>query len=336
MNGPSIIDAIRFAVKIVQEHLELQPGEEVVIIADSYTDRLMLDALAGAIAGVGGEFTIVTQPARTRSEEIHKLTRSALNAYHGADVIIPATGSCGVSQYAASSTIWPLLAEKKARVFTLSERSIEEMTEGAAAADYYEVERTNLRLIEAFRGADCVVIETELGTHLELSVAGRAFDSLASFARKAGEEGGIPSGEVCTAPVLGTTNGVAVIDGPIGYVGPLQEPITLIAQDGQWVEVQGDSPQVDKIRNYFDTIENARNVAEFAIGTNPKARKNGVYSEEKKRLGTMHLAFGRSNKTGNWECEVWSQIHGDLVIYSPTIYADGKVVMEHGSVLGEA
>jgi len=333
MNGPSIIDGIRFAVKIVREHLELQVGEEVVIIADSYTDRLMLDALAGAIAGVGGEFTIVTQPARTRPEEIHKLTRSALNAYQGADVIIPATGSCGVSQYAAASTIWPLLAEKKARVFTLSERSIEEMTEGAAAANYHDVEKTNLRLLEAFRGAERVLVETELGTHMEFSIAGRVFDSLASFARHPGEEGGIPSGEVCTAPVLGTANGVAVIDGPIGYVGPLSEPIRMTASNGQWVDVHGASAQADKLRHYLDTIENARNVAEFAVGTNPKARKNGVYSEEKKRLGTMHFAFGRSNKTGDWECEVWSQIHGDLVVYAPTISVDGRTVVENGNIV---
>jgi len=330
MNGPTIIDAIHQAIKIVTQHIELQPGEEVVVIADSYTDRLMLDALAGVIAGVGAEFTLVMQPARTRPEDIHKLTRSALNAYEGADVIIPATGSCGVSQYAAASTIWPLLSAKKARVFTLSERSLEELTEGAAAADYYQVERTNLALIGALEGSDEIHVQTELGTDLWLSIKGRTFDSLASFARKPGEEGGIPSGEVCTAPVVGSTRGVAVVDGPIGYVGPLSEPIQLVAEDGKWSEVGGTSPQAEKLRGYFDTIENARNVAEFALGTNPMARKNGVYSEEKKRLGTMHLAFGRSNKTGDWECEIWSAIHGDLVIYEPTIHADGRLIMEKG------
>lgn len=336
MNGPSIIDAVKFATKIVREHLELQPGEEVVVIADSYTDRRMLDALAGAIAGAQAEYTIVVQPARTRPGELHKLTRSAILAYGGADVIIPATGSCGVSQYAAASTIWPLLAAKKARVFTLSERSVEEMTEGAAAADYAEVERTNLRLVRAFAGANEVYITTALGTDLRLSIRGRTLDSLASFARQAGEEGGIPSGEVCTAPVAGSANGVAVIDGPIGYVGPLTAPIKLVAEKGQWVEVIGESPQASKLRDYFATVENARNVAEFAIGTNPAARKSGVYSEEKKRLGTMHLAFGRSNKTGDWECDVWSPIHGDLVIYAPTIRADGRLVVDSGVIVNEA
>ena len=333
MNGPTVIDAIKFAVRIVREQLELQPGEEAVIIADSYTDRLMLDAIAGAIAGAGGEYTIVMQPARTQPDEIHKLTRSALNAYHGADIIIPATGSCGVSQYAAASTIWPLLAEKKARVFTLSERSIDELTEGAAAADYYEVERTNERLIEALQGAEMVRVQTKLGTDMQLSIKGRVFDSLASFARKPGDEGGIPSGEICTAPVVGSANGTAVIDGPIGYVGPHSEPIQMLARDGCWVDVSGDSPEAEKLRRYLETIENARNVAEFAIGTNPMARKNGIYSEEKKRLGTMHFAFGRSNKTGNCECEVWSKIHGDLVVYEPTITADEKVVMENGCIM---
>jgi len=335
MNGPSIIDAISFATKVVTEHLELRPGEEVVMIADSYTDRRMLDALAGAIAGAGGEYTIVIQPARTRPEEIQKLTRSALRAYEGADVIIPATGSCGVSQYAASSTIWPLLAAKKARVFTLSERSVEEMTEGAAAADYHEVERTNLKFIAALEGADRIRISTKLGTNLELSIRDRVLDSLASFARKPGDEGGIPSGEICTAPVVGSASGVAVIDGPIGYIGALSKPIRLTAREGKWIDVEGDTPEAEKLRHYLETLENARNVAEFAIGTNPLARKNGVYSEEKKRLGTMHSAFGRSNKTGDWECEVPSPIHGDLVIYSPTIEVDGRLVFQDGQFIGK-
>jgi leucyl aminopeptidase (aminopeptidase T) len=330
MNGPSIIDGIKFAAQIVKHQLALQPGEEVVIIADTYTERDMLDAMAGAIAGAGAEFTIVTQPARTRPSEIHKLTRSALRAYEGADVIIPATGSCGVSQYGASAVMWPLLGAKKARVFTLSERSLGEMTEGAAGADYGEVERVGLQIIGSLAGVDTVRATTALGTDITFRVKGRDLINLASFARQAGDEGGIPSGEVTVNPIAGVTEGVLVVDGPIGYIGRPKAPLTLVARAGEWVEVRGKGSEADKLRGFFDTMEHARNVAEFAMGTNAWARQNGVVSEEKKRLGTMHTAFGRSTRTADWRCEVWSKIHGDLVVYAPTIEANGKVIMSGG------
>jgi len=330
MNGPSIIDAIKFASQIVKHQLALRPGEEVVIIADAYTERDILDAMAGAIAGAGAEFTIVIQPARTRPSDIHKLTRSALRAYEGADVIIPATGSCGVSQYGASAVMWPLLAAKKARVFTLSERSLNEMTEGAAAADYDEVEGVGLRIIGSLGEAHAVRVTTALGTDITFRVEGRDLINLASFARRAGDEGGIPSGEVTVDPVAGVTEGVLVVDGPIGYVGRPKVPLTLVARAGEWVEVQGTGSEADKLRRFFDTMEHARNVAEFAMGTNAWARQNGVVSEEKKRLGTMHTAFGRSTRTADWRCEVWSKIHGDMVVYAPTIEVDTKVVMKDG------
>ena len=333
MIGPSIIDAIKFAERIVKIHLELKPSEEVVIIADSYTEREMLDALAGAIAGAGAEYTIVIQSARTKPDELHKLTKAALRAYEGSDVIIPATGSCGVSQYAAAPVIWPILAAKKARVFTLSERSLSQMTEGAAGADYLEVEKTGLRIIEALTGVSEVRVTTALGSDIRFRIGGRDLINLASFARNPGDEGGIPSGEVCVDPVVGTAEGVLVVDGPIGYVGRPTGDIKLIAKRGEWVEAIGDSPEAQRLRHYFETVERSRNVAEFAMGTNPVARKNGAVSEEKKRLGTMHSAFGRSNRTADWQCEVWSQIHGDLVVYAPTVEAAGKVIMKEGQLL---
>jgi leucyl aminopeptidase (aminopeptidase T) len=332
VNGPSIVDAVAFATRIVRHQIALQPQEEVVIIADTYTERAMLDAMAGAIAGAGAEFTIVIQPARTRPSDIHKLTRSALRAYEGADVIIPATGSCGVSQYGASAVMWPLLAAKKARVFTLSERSLSEMTEGAASADYAEVERVGLQIVERLKNVDAVRVTTTLGTDITFHLKDRDVINLASFARHPGDEGGIPSGEVTVDPAVGATEGVLVVDGPIGYVGKSVAPLTLTARNGEWVEVDGKGNEADKLRRFFDAMENARNVAEFAMGTNAWARQNGIVSEEKKRLGTMHTAFGRSTRTANWHCDVWSKIHGDMVVYHPTIYANGRIIMEDGAL----
>ncbi|MBI4277497.1 MAG: aminopeptidase [Armatimonadetes bacterium] len=333
MAGPSIVDAIRVAEEIVRSKLELQPGEEVVVIADTYTDRQILDALAGAIAGAGGEFTIVIQTARPRPEEVHKLTRAVLRAYQEGDVIITAAGASSLSLYGSSSVLWPQLAAKKTRLFTLSEPSLRQMVEGASAADYREVEQIGLRIIRSLEGADRVRVTTALGTDITFRIGGRDLINLASFARNPGDEGGIPSGEVSTDPVAGTAEGVVIADGPIGNIERPPKPVRLVARGGQWVEVAGEGAGVERLRHYFDTVENARNVAEFALGTNQWARCTGVVSEEKKRLGVMHTAYGRSNRTADWRCEVWSKIHGDVVVYDVTVEAESKVIMRDGTLL---
>jgi leucyl aminopeptidase (aminopeptidase T) len=332
MAGPSIVDAIRVAERVVRSHVELQPGEEVVIIADTYTEREILDALCGAIAGAGGEFTLVVQPAR-RAEEAHKLTRAVIQAYQNADVLITAAGASSLSLYGSSQYLWPRLAAKQTRLFTLSEPSLRQMTEGASAANYHEVEKTGLRILEALRGADRVHVTTRLGTDITYRIGGRDLINLASFARAPGDEGGIPSGEVSCDPVAGSAHGRVVIDGPVGNIERPAGPLTLVAKDGRWIEAIGDGPGPDRLRTLFDTVENARNVAEFALGTNAWARRTGVVSEEKKRLGVMHTAYGRSNRSADWRCEVWSTIHGDIVVYDPTVEADGRTIMREGQLL---
>jgi leucyl aminopeptidase (aminopeptidase T) len=333
MSGPSIVDAITFAERIVRSHLELQPGEEVVIIADTYTEREILDAMAGAIAGAGGEFTIVIQPARTRPEDRHKMTRSALRAYEGSDVVITAPGSSSTSLYGVYGVLWPLLGARKTRLFTLSEPSLRQMTEGAAGADYGEVEAVGRRIVGKLAKAERVRVTTELGTDVTFTIAGQDVINLASFARQGGDEGGIPSGEVTVDPVVGETEGVVVVDGPIGNVGRPVAPVTLVAKAGEWVEVRGEGAEADRLRQLLETVERARNIAEFALGTNRWARRTGVVSEEKKRLGTMHTAYGRSTRTADWRCQVESKIHGDLVVYAPTVEVDGTVIMHDGTLL---
>lgn len=71
----------------------------------------------------------------------------------------------------------------------------------------------------------------------------------------------------------------------------------------------------------------AYNLAEFGIGTNPKARLIGNVLEDEKVLGTCHVAFGDNSTFGG---KVLAGIHVDGILLKPTIKLDGKTVMEKG------
>jgi leucyl aminopeptidase (aminopeptidase T) len=74
----------------------------------------------------------------------------------------------------------------------------------------------------------------------------------------------------------------------------------------------------------------ARNIAEFGIGTNDSARLSGILLEDEKVMGTVHLALGNNVTMGG---SVNVPIHIDGVIKKPTVFIDGKLLMEDGKLL---
>jgi leucyl aminopeptidase (aminopeptidase T) len=80
----------------------------------------------------------------------------------------------------------------------------------------------------------------------------------------------------------------------------------------------------------FDS-QNARNVAEFTIGTNPKARLTRNLAEDKKLLGTVHFAIG-DNKSLGRTAEATVHLYG--LMLKPTVIADNKkVLVENGELM---
>jgi len=76
--------------------------------------------------------------------------------------------------------------------------------------------------------------------------------------------------------------------------------------------------------------DKAKAVAELGIGTNPKAKISGNILEDEKVLGTVHVAFG-NNISMDGTNDV--PIHIDCIIKSPSVYIDGKMIMENGKII---
>jgi leucyl aminopeptidase (aminopeptidase T) len=79
-----------------------------------------------------------------------------------------------------------------------------------------------------------------------------------------------------------------------------------------------------------DENKNAYFIAEFAIGTNPKAKVIGNVLEDEKVLGTAHIAVG--DNTSYPGGKNYSILHQDGIMFSPTIELDGMVIMRDGKM----
>jgi leucyl aminopeptidase (aminopeptidase T) len=83
----------------------------------------------------------------------------------------------------------------------------------------------------------------------------------------------------------------------------------------------------EKIGNYKLA---PRTIAEFGIGTNKKAKILGVMICDEKTLGSCHFALGNNlSMGGKNDCYG----HFDYVIANPTVWADGKKIVEGGKIL---
>lgn len=134
----------------------------------------------------------------------------------------------------------------------------------------------------------------------------------------------IPPGEAPTSSVEGTAEGTVVIDYSMDSVGLLEEPITLTFESGIVTSVEGGT-EASQLRDRMVDIENAGNMAKFAIGTNPDARLVGNLAEDKKRLWTVHFTIGDNESLGG-------DIHLDGVVLDPTVELDGETILEEGQV----
>ncbi|PJA98455.1 MAG: leucyl aminopeptidase [Ignavibacteriales bacterium CG_4_9_14_3_um_filter_30_11] len=198
-------------------------------------------------------------------------------------------------------------------------------------ADYQKISRLSIKLKKILEKRSNVRITTKLGTDLSFSIKGRTAYASKGLFHKKGEAGNLPTGETFLAPIEGTTNGVFVVDGSMAGLGLIKNTLLKIeVVKGYAVKITGGF-LAKKLNKMLDTVgNNARNIAEFGIGTNDSARLSGVLLEDEKVLGTIHIALGNNSSMGG---KIKVPIHLDGVVKKPTVYLDGKLLMEGGKLL---
>lgn len=150
---------------------------------------------------------------------------------------------------------------------------------------------------------------------------------------KCAGEMNIPDGEVYTAPVKDSVNGVIKYNTPTVYNGTKFDWVQLTFKNGKIVEAH--SSDEEKSNAIFDTDEGARFVGEFAIGVNPyitDAICDILFDE--KICGSIHFTPGccyDDAYNGNI-----SAVHWDLVLRQTPeagggqIYFDDVLIRDNG------
>lgn len=221
------------------------------------------------------------------------------------------------------------------RQVLINNAPLEDFTRGAALAEPKALRASTHALAKAVSNAKQVRVTSTNGTDLTVGVC-RPCLPLTGHAEDDTGFGSFPSGEAMSSPEEGTACGTFVADafGQVVYLGGggpqlglLEDPIRMTFEAGRLTDLTGGAA-ARRLQAILDAADDqALNLGELGLGTNPAARDIG-HVENKFRRDTAHIALGDNHLIGWRGADIYggtivSNRHIDLVANGITIHIDG-------------
>lgn len=208
-----------------------------------------------------------------------------------------------------------------------------QMFEGPMMADYHVIAEEGKKMAQLLTDARSALITTPLGTELHFNLEGRKGEVDTGLITSKGRFDNLPAGEAFIAPLEGKAEGWVVVT-PQGYA-PLTEPMTIYFTAGEVSNIKGGGKGGEKLVKLLELpasgVQSARrNLAEFGVGTNPRAKSVESLLEAEKIKGTVHIAIGDNSHFGG---TVQADLHEDLILWEPDLFLDGKLIINKGQWL---
>lgn len=186
-------------------------------------------------------------------------------------------------------------------------------------------------MLDYFYTASRIDIKTAGGTDLHLCIRGRRAGYFNGCCRD-GKGLSSASVEIYVPIVEDRTEGTLVLDGSMGYIGRVEQPVEIIFNGGRITYIEN-NVSGRKLNDYISCFEDHRmyTASEFGIGLNTYSRCRGrCYIEDESAYGTFHIGFGRNIALGGMQDAVG---HFDLVAHNADIYVDNQMIMEQGKIM---
>lgn len=302
--------------------MKVKEGESVLIISNP-SKQSIADALLQAAKELKTEPYLMMYPeGKVNGEEPPALVGKMMAE---ADVVICPT-HVSVSHTNARRNA---CANGRTRIATLPGIT-EEVFERGLGSDYDEIADLCARVAVPMEKGQMAHVTTPSGTDIAIEMKNGADICDGNISSK-GAFSNLPDGEVLVAPT--NANGVIVVDRCANLI---LEPTKITVKDGFIVDIEQNESgkkfqEVINKTKAIDGNNNANYIAEFAIGTNKKAKVTGVILEDEKVYGTCHIAFGdNTSYPGGTNASNW---HMDVILFKPTITIDGEVIQKNGDLL---
>ncbi|MDR1135143.1 MAG: aminopeptidase [Clostridiales Family XIII bacterium] len=336
----------RLSQVLVSYSCDIKPGEKVLISYEGESCKPLIKEIIKDVYSAGAwpyfearDSTISREILLGCGEEqIEFMKDCQLEQMKGMDAYIAVRGGLNVSEladvppaklnlynkglrpvldYRVNHTKWVVLRYPNYSMAQLANTSLEAFEDfyfKVCTLDYAKMSAAMDPLVALMNRTDRVRV-TGKGTDISFSIKDIP-------AIKCDGERNIPDGEVYTAPVRDSLNGIISYNTMSEEQGFTFENIVFEIKDGKIIKASSNNNE--RINELLDTDENARYFGEFAIGVNPfvlHPMKDTLFDE--KISGSIHLTPGAAYEdafNGNK-----SAIHWDLVLIQRPDYGGGEI-----------
>jgi aminopeptidase len=222
------------------------------------------------------------------------------------------------SEVRVPNTRWVVLrypTPAMAQAAGMSSEAFEDYYFEVCTADYERMARNQEPLVRRMKAADQVRI-TAPGTDLEFSIRGMNV-------RPCHGQRNIPDGEVFTAPLRDSVNGVIRYNTKSLYQGTVFDGIEFEFRDGRIVRATcANEPQ--RLNAILDSDAGARYIGEWSLGCNNRVRRPMLDTLFDEKIGgSIHLTPGNAYD----ECDNGnrSRVHWDLVLIQTPEFGGGEI-----------
>ena len=337
------------AHKLIHYSTHLEKGERILIEISGQDAYPLAEALIEEVYAVGGYPYLRLSDAKLSRALLMGVTEEQLNfsasllleQMKGMDAYIAVRAGDNISENAdvpkdrialqnkayadvlderVNNSKWVVLRYPNgsmAQLANMSSRAFEDFYYDVCNLDYAKMSAAMDALVARLaRTASVHIIGP--GTDLRFSIKGIP-------AVKCAGECNIPDGEVYTAPVRESVNGIITYNTPSLYQGTVFEHVSFTFERGKIV--QATANETEKLNAILDADEGARYIGELGIGVNPyitKPMKDILFDE--KISGSIHFTPGSCYEdapNGND-----STIHWDLVLIQTPEYGGGEIYFD--------
>ena len=320
----------KLAENLINNAIALKAGENILIETTDVPEEVPVE-LVKAVEKAGGNAFVHTSSGRVRRQLIKSASDEQLKlhaelslaemkktqayiAIRGADNAMETSDIDDAKMLKYRILRWP--NPSMAQGAKMSTEAFEDFYFKACLADYPKMAKAAQALVDLMNKTEKVRL---VAKDTDISFSIKDIPAVPCCGNM-----NIPDGEVYTAPVQGSIEGVIHYNTPTLYEGKFFSGVRLEFKEGKIVKAtceQGDEKSLNAI---FDTDEGARYVGEFAIGFNPfvKEAMCDILFDEK-IAGSIHFTPGMCYDdayNGNQ-----SAIHWDLVLIMRPEFGGGEI-----------
>jgi leucyl aminopeptidase (aminopeptidase T) len=317
-----LLELARAARKLVEEAMPVQPGEQVVITADTSSDERVVWAAAQAAYAAGATPTIIWY--ETLPNPCQDPPPPVARALTAADVWL---------EFAVTYTLYSN-AHREAvaagcRYFCLPGMDVDMMVRTIGQVNYPLLEEMARALYEVSHQAQEMHITSPSGTDLMVRPDPEAPPTLMQMgASEAGGYSQMLAGQSWFEELADTFHGVLVFDGalwPPAELGLLASPVRITISKGHVDRIEGGA-EARTFQRWLDGLDDPLMylVDHACYGFNPGVtRLTGRILEDERLFGCMQFGIGRTR--------LGAPSHTDGIVTNPSVWADEVQLEDEGT-----